>query len=181
MGLDVMKATVARLRNILRKLLLWVDETPRNAFAHRGQDVYIARALRATFPRRVKPGSYICIGPYAFLSSQGGLAIEDGMTVRPCLTAHTANHNCTSTEAIPYDAVTLPAPVVTRQNIRIGGNVIVAPGVTIGEGAAGAAVAKDAPELAGLRGNPPKVIKYRDKDICERLATESRIDLRVLG
>ena len=49
------------------------------------------------------------------------------------------------------------------------------PGVTIGKGAvigAGAVVAKDVPDYAVVVGNPAKIVKYRNKDIFEKLYNE---------
>lgn len=53
-----------------------------------------------------------------------------------------------------------------KQNVWIGGNVVIVPGVTIGEGAivaAGTVVTKDVSDLAIVGGNPAKVIKCRDR------------------
>ena len=50
-------------------------------------------------------------------------------------------------------------------------NVIIVPGVTIGEGvciAAGSVVVKDIPPLALIGGNPATILKYRDKDKYEK-------------
>ena len=182
-GSKARKPIVVGIRNIFKKLLLWAEETPRGSFIHCGGNVRIAPGLRATFPHRVKLGSDIYIGPHAFLSSQGGLVIQDGTIIGPYFTVYTANHNYTSHEAIPYDAVVLLAPVVIRRNVWIGGNVVVVPGVTIGEGAvvaAGAVVTKDVPDLAVIGGNPAKVIKYRDRETYERLKAEGRIYLRLV-
>lgn len=56
------------------------------------------------------------------------------------------------------------APVIIGDNIWVGINAIILPGVHIGNGAviaAGAVVTKDIPALAIVGGVPAKIIKYR--------------------
>ena len=55
-------------------------------------------------------------------------------------------------------------PVYIEDDVWIGGNVTILPGIRIGCGAiigAGAIVTKDVPGYAIVGGNPAKVIKYR--------------------
>lgn len=68
------------------------------------------------------------------------------------------------------------------QNISLGNNVwigrraMIMPGVTIGKGAViggGAVVSKDVPDYAVVVGNPAKVVKYRDKEVFEKLYNEN--------
>ena len=53
-------------------------------------------------------------------------------------------------------------PVVIEDNVWIGGNVVILPGVTIGEGsviAAGSIVTRDIPPRVVAGGNPCRVIR----------------------
>lgn len=55
------------------------------------------------------------------------------------------------------------APIVIRDKVWVGFNVIILKGVTIGTGAvvaAGSVVTKDVPDYAVVAGNPAKIIKY---------------------
>ena len=55
------------------------------------------------------------------------------------------------------------APILIKNKVWVGFNVIILKGVTIGEGAvvaAGSVVTKDVPDYAVVAGNPAKVIKY---------------------
>ncbi len=56
-----------------------------------------------------------------------------------------------------------PQPIKIGNNVWIGANSTILPGVTIGDGAiiaAGAVVSKDVPENAVVGGVPAKIIKY---------------------
>jgi acetyltransferase-like isoleucine patch superfamily enzyme len=59
----------------------------------------------------------------------------------------------------------LPHKIIkVGDDVWIGGNSVILPGVTIGKGAvigAGSVVTKDIPENAIAVGNPAKVVKYR--------------------
>ena len=58
-----------------------------------------------------------------------------------------------------------------------GDNIIINPGVKIGEGAvvfAGSVVTKDVPPLALVGGNPAKVIRYRDENLYYKLKSEKK-------
>lgn len=57
------------------------------------------------------------------------MAIGSGTIIGPKLTIYTANHRYEDGNAIPYDDVLLPGKVEIGENIWIGGNVIIVPGV----------------------------------------------------
>ena len=78
----------------------------------------------------------------------------------------TDSHNYDQGNAIPYDSSVIAKDVIIEDNVWLGNNVIVLPGVTIGEGAviqAGSVVVKDIPALSIAGGNPAKPFKERDK------------------
>ena len=65
---------------------------------------------------------------------------------------------------IIYQSETIINPVIIEDNVWIGRNVIIMPGIRIGKGAiigAGAVVTKDVPPEAIAGGVPAKVLKYR--------------------
>ena len=167
----------ALLRRLISSATRWAQDVPRKAFVHCGENVFIGPYVKCTYPHRVWLGSHVYVGPYTFLSSQGGLTIEDGVIIGPFVSIYTANHNYEGGEAIPYDGVTLQSPVTIEQHVWIGGNVVVLPGVRIGEGAvvgAGAVVVKDVPPMAVVGGNPARILKYRDREAYENLKAAGR-------
>lgn len=70
----------------------------------------------------------------------------------------------------PVDRPLVSRPVKIGCNVWIGEQVCILPGVTIGDGAivgAGSIVIKDVPAQSIVAGNPAKVIRVFDEDICE--------------
>lgn len=68
--------------------------------------------------------------------------------------------------ALPYDHTNISKDITIGRNVWLGLNVIILPGVRIGDGViiqAGSVVTKDVPDLAIAGGHPAKVFSYRDK------------------
>ena len=83
---------------------------------------------------------------------------------------------------LPYDSTYNVKDVKIGENVWIGADVSIMPGVTIGEGAVIAActcVTKDVPPLAVVGGNPFKIIKYRDSNKYHSLKTKGMIYLKM--
>ena len=78
----------------------------------------------------------------------------------------TSYHNYES-DSIPYDKTLIIKNVVIEENVWLGIEVIILPGVKIGEGAiiqAGSVVVSDIPKLAIAGGHPAKTFSYRNAD-----------------
>ena len=94
----------------------------------------------------------------------GPLSIGNDVMMAPNVSIYTQNH---ATENIyrPMRLQTAEKKKVTIGNdVWIGANAIILPGVTVGDGAiiaAGAVVTKDVPDFAVVGGNPAKIIKTR--------------------
>lgn len=111
-------------------------------------------------------GNYVNINPNAVVMGKASIYIGDYFHCGMNLTLISSNHNYLGSK-IPYDNTHIAKEIVIKDFVWLGHNVIVLPGVTIGEGAiigAGAVVSKDIPDLAIAVGNPIKIIKYRDKE-----------------
>ena len=80
-------------------------------------------------------------------------------------------------DAISYDDSYVREDVAIGDNVWFGVNVIVVPGVEIGEGAiiqAGSVVTDDVPKGAIAGGHPAEVFSYRDMEHYERLKREGK-------
>lgn len=122
-------------------------------------------------------GENIYIGPEAWFVLRGKCHIGNGTIFGPRCKIHTSNHNYEG-EMLPYDHIYNVKDVTIGENVWIGADVSIMPGVSIGEGAVVAAcscVTKDIPPMAVVGGNPAKVIKYRDEAKYNALKGEGRI------
>ena len=126
-----------------------------------GKNVNIEKG--AIFSSRVELGDNSGIGIDARIS--GRCIIGNNVMMGPRCTIYTRNH--------AFDDITVPMreqgfqeekPVYIGDDVWIGGNVIILPGVRIGSHSiigAGSVVTKDIPEYAIAAGNPAQVKKYR--------------------
>ncbi|WP_042147819.1 sugar O-acetyltransferase [Paucisalibacillus sp. EB02] len=112
-------------------------------------------------------GKNITIGKNVFFNTgcsfqdRGGITVGNGSMIGMNVTIATLNHG------LPLETrnTTSPSPVVIGENVWIGSNATILPGVTIGDNsvvAAGAVVTKDVPENTVVAGVPAKVIKKVD-------------------
>lgn len=109
-------------------------------------------------------GKNITIGQRVFINmgckfqDQGGITIGDD-----CLIGHNAVLATLNHSFLPEERGNmLPAPIVIRNNVWLGANVTILPGVTIGENAivaAGAVVTRDVAANTIVGGIPAKLIR----------------------
>jgi chloramphenicol O-acetyltransferase type B len=107
----------------------------------------------------------------------GYLEIGDNFRSAPGCVIVTRNHSYDDGDAIPYDDTYTRKDVIIGDNVWFGVNVIVVPGVKIGEGAiiqAGSTVVDDVPKGAIVGGHPAEIISYRDMDHYEKLKMEGK-------
>lgn len=123
------------------------------------------------------------VGPDSWISIRGDAKVIIGKNsiIGPRLKVHTANHNYQG-EMLPYDDKYLVQDVEIGDNVWVGADVTLLPGVKVGEGAVIAAcsvVTGEIPPLAIVGGVPAKVIKYRDKDKYYKLVAENKFYIKL--
>lgn len=115
-------------------------------------------------------GKNITIGKNVFFNTgcsfqdRGGISIGDGSMLGMNVTIATLNHG------LPLETrnTTYPLPVIIGNNVWIGSNATILPGVTIEDNsvvAAGAVVTKDVPENTVVAGVPAKAVKKINNDL----------------
>lgn len=118
-------------------------------------------------------GENISIGENTFVNTNciflddNRITIGKNGLIAPYVQIYTASHPLKASERInntqsgaPYKTLTMP--VTIGDNVWIGGNTVIMPGVTIGDNVtigAGSVVTKDIPSDVLAFGNPCKVIK----------------------
>lgn len=119
----------------------------------------------ATFSSKIKIGNNSGLGISCRVPA--GVTIGEDVMMGPNCCIYTRNHKFDRTD-IPMwkQGFQEIKPVNIGNDVWIGKNVIILPGVNIGNGSiigAGAIVTKDVPDYAVVGGNPARVLKYRKK------------------
>ncbi|KAA3607058.1 MAG: acetyltransferase [Calditrichaeota bacterium] len=130
-----------------------------------GKKVIIRSGVRIDYPENVEIGDYSGINDNCLI--EGGVSVKIGKWVRfgPNVSIITMNHNFVRKDIPIKQQGLIKKPVSIGDDVWIGMNSVVLPGVTIGKGAvvaAGSIVTKDVDEYAIVGGVPAKLIKYRD-------------------
>ena len=110
------------------------------------------------FGKNIRIGKNVFLNTGCSFQDRGGITIGDGALIGMNVTIATLNHG------LPLEtrSTTYPSPVVIGENVWIGSNATILPGVTIGDNsvvAAGAVVTKDVPENTVVVGVPAKAVK----------------------
>ncbi|MBQ3595249.1 MAG: acyltransferase [Bacteroidales bacterium] len=106
------------------------------------------------------------------ITGKGKCVIGDNFHSGTSCQIMTDYHNYDCGTKIPYDNTVIVKDVIIENNVWFGNNVIVLPGVSIGEGAviqAGSVVVKDIPAMSVAGGHPAKVFKMRDIEHYNKL------------
>lgn len=113
--------------------------------------------VQIDFPKQMTFGNHVFINHSFTAMSIGGIDIGNNVQIGPHVTIVTDNHDFDDRYVLKCRKVTI------ENNVWIGAEAKIMPGVTIGENAVvagGAVVTKDVPANAIVGGNPAKVIKY---------------------
>lgn len=129
-----------------------------------GRNVLIDYKTYLRYPGKISIGDHVAINRgcelYAsFLVEHGRITLGNRVTLSPNVRLYAIGHDYSS-----LDMPDLAGPIVVGDFAWIGGDSVVLPGVTIGEGAvigAGSVVTRDVPPYSVAVGNPAKVIKTR--------------------
>lgn len=119
---------------------------------------------RAKFSHRCEIGNRSGIGAYSKL--YGKVVIGDDVMMGERCIIYTQNHRFDRLDVTMNEqGFQEEKPVLIGNDVWIGGDVTILPGVKIGNGAilgARAVVTKDVPDYAVVGGNPAKILKYRN-------------------
>lgn len=144
------------LRSLLYKVL--GAEIERNVVFHYRTEI--------RSPHKLKVLGGAIIGDNAILDARNGLTIGENVNISSNVSIYTEQHDYQD----PLFRCTqrCNGPVCIEKRAWIGSNVVILPGVTIGEGAvccAGSVVTKDVEPYALVAGVPAKKISERPKDL----------------
>lgn len=128
-----------------------------------GRKTTIHRSIRFFDFGKMAIGKNSTINTGCYLDNRGGLTIGNNVNISHDVKIYTMGHDVNDPLAkIVSRAVTLD------DNVWVFPNVIIMPGVTIGNGGVvypGSVVTKDIPPFEIWAGNPAKFIKHRNKEV----------------
>lgn len=126
-----------------------------------GRNLQIRPRVHFECIENISVGNNVSFNYNGFINGCGGINIGNNCLFGPGLTIITANHNFQGSKNV-RSLGHLKKPVFIGNNVWIGSNVIILPGVRIGDNCvigAGSIVTKDIPANKVVVGNPAKIIK----------------------
>lgn len=136
-------------------------------FEHVGNGVWIESPFFCDYGNNISIGDGTFVNMNCTFLDDNKISIGKNGLIAPYVQIYTASHPLKATERIVLNGNTssyrtTSMPVKIGDNVWIGGNTVICPGVTIGDNAtigAGSVVTKDIPGDTLSFGNPCKVIK----------------------
>ena len=137
------------------------NEALRRSLGKMGSNCHFQTPICVTGGPAVEMGSDVSIAAFVHIWGEGGVRIGSQVMIGAgtCITSRGHDYNVD-----PMWASATAAPVVIGDNVWIGTNCVILPGVTIGNGAvigAGAVVTRDVESRAVVAGVPARVIRLR--------------------
>ena len=131
-------------------------------------DRFVAEGMIAAVNLKVLPGAALAMGHDVYLN--GGVSIEASHEIRigsNVLIAPFASVIDDDSHLLQPGSQPHKGPTVIGDNVWLGGNVVVLPGVTIGDGSvvgANSVVTKDIPPRCFAAGTPAQVVRKLEMD-----------------
>lgn len=127
--------------------------------------------------QHMEVGDNVFINRGALIRAQGGLTLGANVVIARNVAIYTYNHNFRG-EALPFDRNSISKPVTIDDNVWIGINVTIVPGVHIGEGAvigAGTVLSQDVPPLAIVGAAGQRILGFRDEEQYQALKISEKV------
>ncbi|WP_323702997.1 sugar O-acetyltransferase [Mammaliicoccus sp. Dog046] len=137
-----------------------IVQLERELFGSTGKHIYVHPPLHVDYGRHVNIGDYFFANMDCIFLDVNEINIGHHVMFGPRVCLYTAGHPTDPT--IRNELLEFGLPITIEDNVWVGGNAVILPGVTIGKNAivaSGAVVTKDVPPNTIVGGNPAKVIK----------------------
>lgn len=128
-----------------------------------GKNISLGFPLTFEGKREIEIGHDVSIASFVHIWGHGSVKIGNRVLIatHTAITSLTHDHTYETMRFAPIIA----KPVIIEDDVWIGSNAVINPGITLGKGAvvgAGAIVTKDVPPYAIVAGVPARILKYRD-------------------
>lgn len=125
-----------------------------------GENIYMEPNIRFDYGYNTYVGENFYANFDCTILDVSEVRIGDNCMLAPGVQLYTATHPLHPTER--NSGIEFAKPITIGDNVWIGGNAVINPGVTIGNNAviaSGAVVTKDVPDNVVVGGNPARIIK----------------------
>lgn len=171
MGYNAFDAELVSERKKCRRLTEVFNRSDADEFAERAQvmrqllghcpkEAYIEPPFRCDYGYNISVGKKFYANYDCVFLDVNSITIGDHVFIGPGVHIYTVSHPIDPIERRTF--AEYGRPVVIRDNVWVGGRVVICPGVTIGDNTvigAGSVVANDIPAGVVAGGNPCRVIK----------------------
>ncbi len=131
-------------------------------------DIFIKPPFRCDYGFNIHAGKKFFANYDCIMLDAGPITIGDNCLLGPKTCIYTVSHDINPVKRA--QGISYAKPIQIGDNVWVGGNCIILPGVTIGNNAiigAGSVVTKDVPDNAVVAGNPAKALRYLTKEEIE--------------
>lgn len=169
------------LKAVIKYVKKFIINQNKKKFGKVGKNVVLPFYMKnISRPNNIFLDDFTSIGSDVILyaTDKSKIVIGRGSIIAPRCKLITSNHNYDSDDlrAIPFDNRNIVRDIIIEEGVWVGDSVIILPGITIGKGAvigSGSVITKNIPEYAIAVGNPAKIIKYRNREIFDRLINDN--------
>lgn len=134
---------------------------------NKGENIWIESPFFCDYGENISIGDNTFVNTNCMFIDNNKIQIGKNGLIAPFVQIYTAKHPLSSKDRLIHEGnnvryLTSALPVTIGDNVWIGGNSIIFPGVTIGNNVtigAGSVVTKDIPDNVLAHGNPCKIIK----------------------
>ncbi len=130
-----------------------------------GKGFLLWPSVYMVFSERISVGDHVSVNTGVHIDGQGGLTMGSYIMIGPNCAIVTAGHGFKRTDIPMVQQPFEYGPIVIEDDVWIGSNAVISPGVRIGRGsiiASGAVVVKDVPPFSVYGGVPAKLLWTRE-------------------
>ena len=158
---------IKRYNNLDSERIPERDQILSELFGYKGENIWIEAPFYCDYGENISIGDNSFVNTNCILLDNSKITIGENALIAPYVQIYTAVHPLKASDRIISEGtksryLTSAKPVVIGNNVWIGGNTVIFPGVKIGDNVtigAGSVVTKEIPDNVLAFGNPCKVVK----------------------